>query len=495
MRYILPFMNSGPYRLGLTQTPRLEQRLVQSPQLIQAMQILQLPLLDLQGRIEQELLENPFLEIAEPEREQTAAPVWEGPPPAEAPIPEGLDGRAIRTLEAFERLAGERNTPRRPRGGDESDERRAEALANAPQEPKTLAEAFEPQLGLLDLTEKQLTIARYLLASVDPRGYLRMSPEDIACDPDLGATTEEVLFVIERLRTLGPPGLFARDLRECLLLQLRAHFLEDAPNTLEYILVDKYLEDVAMNRLPKIVRETQRSMDELKDAIDTIRHLNPNPAGGEFSDRNVRIVPDVVVVEVDGNYELRFERGGVPDLKIAGDIAKMLAQAKNDPKVHEFLERKFQSAKWFKEAIERRRLTLEKICRAIFDRQREFLEKGPSALKPLRMQEVADEVHVHISTVSRAISGKYVDTPRGTFALKYFFVGGTVTDDGEFESQTAIKELVKKIISEEDPKNPLSDEEIGKKLSEKNGVPIARRTVTKYRKALKIPASSQRKIY
>lgn len=492
-------MSPGNFRLGLTQAPRLEQRLVQSPQLIQAMQILQLPLLDLQGRIEQELLENPFLEVAEPEADAPAAPTrpWEAAPTPSsdsAPISQELDRRAIQTLEAFERLAGER-PPRRPRGGDEGDERRAEALANAPSEPRTLAETIEPQLGLLDLTEKQYTIACYLLASVDPRGYLRTPVEEIACDPDLGASPAEVEVVLEKLRSLGPPGLFARDLRECLLLQIKAHFQEDAPSTLEYKLVDRHLEDVAMNRLPKIVRELGRDMEEIKDAIETIRHLNPNPSGGEFSEPNVRITPDVIVSEVDGNYEIRLERGSVPDLKVSNDMAKLLSEAKSDAKTLEFLERKFQSAKWFKEAIERRRLTLEKICRAIFERQRDFLERGPEALHSLRMQEVADEVGVHISTVSRAISGKYVDTPRGVFALKYFFVGGTVTEDGELESQTAIKELVKKIVAGEDPKNPLSDEEIGKMLSAKNGVPIARRTVTKYRKALNIPASSQRKIY
>jgi RNA polymerase sigma-54 factor len=493
-------MNAGPIRLGLTQAPRLEQRLVQSPQLIQAMQILQLPLLDLQGRIEQELLENPFLEVAEPVRED-----GEGAPQPQreathhhssekAPISQELDRRAIDTLEAFERLAGE-HIPRRPRSSPEGDERRQEALNNATQEAKSLAEVFESQLGLLELDEKEMLIAHYILASVDPRGYLRIAPEEIASDPDLGATTDDVLRVLEKMRALGPPGLFAHDLRECLLLQLGALFQTSAADTLEYALVDKHLEDIAMNRLPKIQRELGRDMNEIKDAIATIRKLNPNPAGGEFSERNVRIVPDVIVSEVDGNYDVRLERGSVPELRISNDIAKLLSQAKQDPKVHEFLERKFQSAKWFKEAIERRRLTLEKICRAIFERQRDFLEKGSGALRPLRMQEIADEVGVHISTVSRAISGKYVDTPRGIFPLKFFFVGGTVTEDGEYESQTAIKELVKSIIEMEDKQNPLSDEEIGKKLSEKNGVPIARRTITKYRKALNIPASSQRKVY
>jgi RNA polymerase sigma-54 factor len=483
----------------LTQAPRLEQRLVQSPQLIQAMQVLQLPLLDLQGRIEQELLENPFLEIAEPppeDTETTSTTQWPTQPSTEiAPaIPEGLDRRAIQTLEAFERLAGERS-PRRPRSSDEAEERRQEALANAPQSARTLAELLDPQLGLLDFDEKQLTIAKYLLASVDARGYLRMPVEEIASDPALNATVEEVQAVVERLRPLGPPGLFAKDLRECLLLQLKAQLKENAPDTLEYVLVDRHLEDVALNRLPKIVRETGRDIEDIKESIEAIRHLNPNPSGGDFAERNARIVPDVVVLEVDGNYEIRLERGNVPDLRVSGDIVKLLEQAKTDEKVYQFLERKYQSARWFKEAIERRRLTLEKICRAIFDRQRDFLDRGPSAIRPLRMQEIADEVGVHISTVSRAISGKYADTPRGIYPLKYFFVGGTVTEDGEFESQTAIKELVKHIIAGEDPKNPLSDEEIGKMLAAKNGVPIARRTVTKYRKALNIPASSQRKVY
>lgn len=485
-------------RLGLTQSPRLEQRLIQSPQLIQAMQVLQLPLLDLQGRIEQELLENPFLEVAEPAPEDTNGAVVPARQATTSPEEPGLtsewDAKAVRTLEAFERLAGERG-PRRPRGGDEDAERKAEALANTPQQPRTLAELLLPQLGFLDFDEKEHAIAEYLVFSLDPRGYLRSPIEEIAADPEIAATTDQVLSVLERLRTLGPPGLFARDLRECLLLQLKRTFGADAPQTLEYALVDRFLEDVAQNRLPKIARELQRNIDDLKEAIETIRTLNPSPGGGDVFEPSASVVPDVVVQEVEGIYEIRLERGSVPELRVSGDIAKLLEQAKADPKVHEFLERKYQSARWFKEAIERRRITLDKICRAIFRRQKEFLERGTEGLRPLKMQEVADEVGVHISTVSRAISGKYVDTPRGVFPLKFFFVGGTVTEDGEFESQTAIKELVRKIIESEDPRNPLSDEEIGKRLAERDGVPIARRTITKYRKALKIPASSQRKVY
>jgi len=486
-------------RLGLTQSPRLEQRLIQSPQLIQAMQVLQLPLIDLQGRIEQELLENPFLEVAEPAPEDVngvAAPPRPAAPASETPAGPLADweSKAIQTLEAFERLAGERS-PRRPRGSDEDAERKAEALANTPQLARNVAELLMPQIGFLELDEKEHAIAEYLVSSLDPRGYLRTPIEEIALDPDLATTPEQVSAVIEKLRPLGPPGLFAKDLRECLLLQLRHTFGPDAPQTLEYILVDRYLEDVAMNRLPKIARELQREIDDLKEAIETIRHLHPNPAGGEVSEPSASVVPDVVVREVDGKYEIRLERGSVPDLRVSGDIAKLLEQAKGDPKVHEFLERKYQSARWFKEAIERRRITLDKICRAIFRRQEDFLEQGVAGLRPLKMQEIADEVGVHISTVSRAISGKYVDTPRGVFPLKYFFVGGTVTEHGEVESQPAIQELVRKTIAQEDPKNPFSDEEIGKRLAQNDGVPIARRTITKYRKALKIPASSQRKVY
>lgn len=472
---------------------------MQSPQLIQAMQILQLPLLDLQGRIEQELLENPFLEVSEPSSgEETNgsphAPERTRGSETETPSTGDWEPQAIRTLEAFERLAGER-APRKPRTSSEADDQRLEALANAPQQARSLAEVLEPQLGLLDFNEQELRVAQYLVASVDPRGYLRIPPEELALNPELQTTLEQVAAIIEKLRTLGPPGIFARDLRECLLLQLRASFGESASETLEFKLVDRFLEDVAMNRLPKIVRELGVEMDELKEAIEALRHLNPNPGGGEGFEMNARVVPDIVIHEVDGDYEIRLERGSIPELRVSGDIAKLLEQAKQDPKVHEFLERKYQSARWFKEAIERRRLTLDKICRAVFRRQRDFLEKGAEGLKPLRMQEVADEVGVHISTVSRAISGKYADTPRGVFPLKYFFVGGTVTEDGEFESQTAIKELVRKIIANEDPHAPLSDEEIGKLLAQKEGVPIARRTVTKYRKALKIPSSGQRRIY
>jgi RNA polymerase sigma-54 factor len=307
-----------------------------------------------------------------------------------------------------------------------------------------------------------------------------------------GATAEEVARVLGQLRTAIHPAIGARDLRECLLLQLEAHGV-DSP--LLRTLIEHHLDDITTNRLPRIAKATGRTLEEIKDALETMRGLDPHPSA-DFGEATAAVItPDVTVEEVDGRYEVRLNRQRVPELTLSPTYRQLLRDAKKGDGVQEWVKKKLEAARWFIDAVAQRQSTLQRIANAIFERQREFLDKGVRALKPLRMQEVADQVGVHISTVSRAVSGKYAQTPRGTLPLKYFFTGGTPKESGGVASQASIKNRIAELVKQEDRSNPLSDDQLADLLEQRDRVRIARRTVTKYRKALSIPSSSQRRVF
>jgi len=469
-------------RLGLHQSARLEQRLIQSPQMIQAMQILQLPAIDLQERIDQELAENPLLEKAEDAPETTE----EGESEPE------FDTAAFEArLAELERYERELN-PRRRVNNDEVD-KKLEALQNTPDSPKTLAEAISEELAFTDLEERTRDVAEYLVLSLDERGYLTESYEELARECEVpGATVDDVQQALYELRRLIHPAIGARDLRECLLLQLEAHGFDDP---LLRSIVDQHLDDVTTNRLPRIAKNTGRSIEDVKQALDVLRSLDPNPGTGYGDTQAAAILPDVLIDEIEGRYEVRLNKTRVPTLTLSPQYREYLKLAKKGEGDRDWVRKRLESARWFIDAVQQRQSTLQKIADRIFAHQKDFLDQGVRGLHPLRMQQVADEVHVHISTVSRAVSGKYAQTPRGTFPLKYFFTGGTQTQDGEVESQAAIKQRIAELIANEDRSKPLSDDELAAQLEAKDKIHIARRTVTKYRKALAIPSSSQRKVF
>jgi RNA polymerase sigma-54 factor len=480
--------------------------------MIQAMQILQLPALDLEERIQQELVENPFLEIAEPGSEETAG--GDTPEDSPAPPPE-IESRADSTedrgvmnmLEELERYDRDFGDGGRVRGsGGEDGDRKLEAMANAPDVEKTLAEVLIDELAILDLDERRRALAEYLLYSLDERGFLAAPLEEIARDcmhpeepgeePLVAAneppvTVEELESILRAIRSISHPALGARDLKECLMLQVEAMGLGDEP--LFLAIVQNHLEDVQQNRLPRIAKATGSSMEAVKEALEMLKTLEPTPGAGFGDTRADVIMPDVIVEEQDGEYEVRLDRARTPELRLSPAYREFLQQAQKGDGVREWVKKRIEAARWFLDALAQRQSTLERIANVIFTRQKAFLDRGVSALKPLRMQEVADEVGVHISTVSRAVSGKYAQTPRGIFPLKYFFIGGTATESGEVQSQTSIKQRIAELVAAEDAGHPLSDEELAALLEEKDHVKIARRTVTKYRKALSIPSSSQRK--
>lgn len=473
-------------RLGLTQQLRTEQRLVQSPQMIQAMQILQCPMVELRDQVEQELQENVFLEVKEEGSDGAESPSENG---VESDVELDVSTDLWQELERLEQRA-EPTGSRGSRLSDEDAERRLEALYNAPDSGTSLSEHLLAQVRMMDVEPDLFRVVEHVVFSLDDDGRLEETAEQIA--ETLGVPIPLAEEAVALVRSLDPPGVGARDLRDCLLMQL---------DSMSYVrpltrqIVENHLDDLAMNKLPKIAKATGSTIEAVKDSWDFLRmHLNPHPGAAFSESRNATVVPDVIVEEVDGRFEVRTERGSIPELSISSTYRALLKEARSDPKVYDYLRKKIESAKWFIEAVHQRQNTIQRIASEIVKRQEDFLREGVQHLKPMKMQDVADAVGVHISTVSRAISGKYIQTPQGIMEMKRFFSGGTVTDSGEMVSQQAVKDKLRLIVENEDKAAPLSDDQLVEALG-REGVHIARRTVTKYRKALGIESSSRRRVF
>ncbi len=478
-------------RLGLSQHLRTEQRLVQSPQMIQAMKILQCPMFELQDQIEQELQENVFLELKESSAESADGELSRDERDSNQADKDSL-GEKLESEFNLEIEQLEQRIDRQPRttGSAEESDRRLEALYNTPDRGMSLADYLLEQVRIMDISPEMYRVVEHIVFSLDDDGRLADTPETVSTDLLVPIPLAEESISI--VRHLDPPGIAARNLRDCLLMQLdRMSYVRP----LTRILIENHLDALAMNKLPKIAKETGATIEDIKESWEYLRlHLNPHPGSAFSQSRNSTVVPDVIVDEVEGKYEVRTERGSVPELAISASYRSLLKEARTDPKVYEYLRRKIDSAKWFIEAVHQRQSTIQRIATEIVNRQSEFLRRGVQHLSPMKMQDVADAVGVHISTVSRAISGKYIQTPQGIFDMKRFFSGGTVTDSGKMVSQQAVKEKLRQIINAEDKATPLSDDQLVEALGS-SGVQIARRTVTKYRKALGIESSSRRREY
>lgn len=471
-------------RLDTSQQMRTEMRLRMAPRMIQSMEILQLPILALQERIDQELTENPLLvdlRDAAPKVEEDAAPE---PPPEPEPSPEPFDG-----YDEWAESYGEMHRPSRAALMEESD-RKQDAMQNMASRPVSFREDLEHQLGFFELRPEVRALAEYIIYNLDDAGYLKFSLDEIVRDFGNNATFAQADEALRVVQKLDPPGVGARDLAECLRLQLTP----DTPHRdLLAVLIDRHLEDLRQNRLPAIEKKLGVPLETLKEAIEQLRRLDPRPGAHKDDDRTSYVVPDLIVEpDEEGVYRVRLVDERTPQLAISRRYQRMLKNGSADSATKLFLQKKLQAARWLIESIEQRRSTLLKVARAIVAHQKAFLDRGPEFLEPLKMQQIADEVGVHVTTVSRAVDDKWVQTPRGIFPLKRFFGGGTKTTDGEDVAWETIKQRLLDIIAKEDKSAPLSDEEIVEELA-KLGFPVARRTVTKYRKALKIPSSRQRR--
>jgi len=476
---------------------RQEQRLALTPQLIQAMDILQLPLPALEARLSQEMEKNPFLEF-EPEtatdeaETEYAVPTESAEPREERPGPEA---------ESFDRLeelsrAYDFDPGDLPYGGgrfDGDEDPKMEAMANSADRPISLQDYLLQQWAFLDLPDSIREAGELIINHLDEDGYLRIPLEELSLRTAPPTPVSDLQEALRHVQRLDPAGIGARDLQECLLLQLEAL---PGENELEKQIVRHHLRDLEKNRFPAIAKALGCELEEVKAAVEVIRRLSPRP-GLLVVDRQVpRIVPDVIVdyAEDGDGYEVRLARGNWPRLRISPTYRRLLEDRHADRETREFLRKNFESASALIDAIRYRRERLLAVAREVVKRQHEFFEKGPAGLKVLRMSELAEKFGCDPSTISRTVAEKYIQTPRGIFPLRMFFTGGLETQDGEATSWNSIRARVKEIIDAEDKKNPLSDDEIARKLKAE-GMNVSRRTVAKYRKILGIPSSHQRREY
>jgi RNA polymerase sigma-54 factor len=511
-------------RLDTSQQLRQQQKLILAPRMIQSMEILQLPIMALEERIQQELQENPVLELQEKQPDELA-PEQEAEERLDPDAPSDLERELVvkdddnNELD-FDRLQAlskdwedtfnEEHVPSRGRVEEEGDKRH-DVMQNVPDRPESLHDHLSEQIGFLDISARQAALCRFLVTHIDERGYLSASLEEIIKGSEGAGRSreaEEAVRAIELLEPAGavslaeaeealrivqqlePAGIAARDLRECLLLQIS----DETPHReVLRTLIANHWEDIEHNRLPLIQRRTGFDLPTIKDALEELKHFNPRP-GAAYSSQNVQYaVPDIAVERNEaGEYEVRLLDDYIPNIYISRRFLEMLKDKSADPQTREYVKRKIQSAQWLMDSIAQRRSTLEKVTRAIIAHQKNFLEKGPEHVEPLKMQQIADKVGVHVTTVSRAVDDKWVQTPRGVFPLRRFFGGGTTTADGEEVAWETIKQKLLEIIGHEDKASPYSDEELVSRLQE-TGYPLARRTVTKYRKMLRVPSSRQRK--
>lgn len=581
-------------KMEIHQQLRLEQRMHLSQQMLQNLELLQLPLMDLREHILQELQENPTLEEKEEveESEGTASTPKDD---------EETDARRGEVLESIEEQLTD--SERRTRRGDAVDEadRRVEMLQNAPEEGASLRDHLSGQLRLLELPPDERALCDYVIQNIDDNGYLKSAPDELAAGlpEELRRDPPEVLVrklerAISVIQAMEPRGVGARSVKECLLLQLDE---ADPYYPLLRRLIENHFEDVGANRIPRIVKafaadpeivaflgytgepDPNEMIEDVKDLIAEITRLNPKPGSAYTRERVPKVYPEVIIKEVDGKYEILLEDGWLPAISINRSYEEMLrerkltreerdllaAMARSDRfseteralltealkhrrlpreergrlaelarggkpteaerraltaileesrlsrEEHEFLKRKMEAGRKLITAIEQRRGTIYRITAEILKHQKDFFEHGIDHLKPLRMQDVANAVGIHLSTVSRAISGKWVETPRGIFPLKFFFASAapqgphpplpgllspTPGAEGQDEkTRLALMEKIRELLETENKKSPLSDLEIVRKLKEAYGITAARRTIAKYREEMGIPSSRLRKQY
>lgn len=480
---------------------RQEMRQKLAPQIIQSIEILQLPLIDLRQRIDEELMENPMLEQAETEEQEKgeetrALEGSEVESPDEESVEEvsadedGLAEEFDRYAELtsyYESYAGSSSHG----GSSEEKNSKMEAFENSPAPEPTLQDQLKAQLAYHDLDPETELVCENIIANLDDRGYLAYPLEEIVESLDQEVSQEAAEHALKLVQSFEPAGVAARDINECLLLQID----EDGEDyELIRAVVTEHLEDILQNKYPKVARKVGCSVDRLTSIVERIGEVNPIPGAVFENPATPHVIPDIRIEEREGSFQVIQEDSWLPSLRICAYYARKLQQKGLDEKTREYLKKKLQSAQGLISAIEQRRATLQSVVEEIVNVQYDFFKKGEMHLKPLKMQEVADKVGVHVSTVSRAISDKYAQTPQGIYALKYFFTGGVEKENGEMESWEVVKQKLLHIVRNEDKSNPLSDEAIADELKEQ-GIDIARRTVSKYRKNLEIPSSRMRKEY
>ncbi len=449
---------------------------VLAPQLIQSLRLLQMPLLKLEQVIRQELSTNPLLEEVEA-TEETAS---DSENEEEVQVDPQLD-----KIDWEDYLGDENQIPFR-----EEKDKGEERWEKTPILERTLYDHLIEQLHFSKLDEEELKIGEYIIGNIDERGYLVCSAEEIASALDV--PPEKVSKVLTLIQTFDPSGVGARDLRESLLTQLKEKGFED---TLAYRIVRDHLNELERKSLSQLSRVMGTSFEEVQKAMDFIKTLNPSPAMGKFTRAATPVMPDLIVEKIGDEFVVYHNDKNVPRLRISPAYKKLLKGDKgNSPETKDYIKGKLEQAKWLLNSINQRRSTMIRVMEKIVEEQKEFLEHGPSLLKPLTMEAIADKVGMHVATISRVSNSKYVQTPQGVFEIRYFFNTGVSKENGEELSKRNVKRIIEEIIREENPAKPLSDQELFN-LLKKEGINIARRTVSKYREELKIlPARFRKRI-
>jgi len=465
------------FELKIEQT----QKLVMTLELQQAIALLQLSSQELLDFIQEEVTNNPLLEMDEVEEKEEEGTEREKRAPEEE-FTNSLENTPFEWEEYFNDFE--------PFEGKQKIKTEEDLLPSSldylSSQEKSLAEHLLFQLTISSVNEKKRLIAEYLIGNLDPNGYLQGDMEEHA--RFLGAKVEEVLDALELIQSFEPSGVGARSLKECLLLQLRD--FEDV-NPFVRLLIEAYLPHLAQGRYREIAHKLGISFRELQEAVDFIRKLNPKPGASFSGAGGIRyIVPDVIVEKVEGEYIIIIN-DNAPRLFI-NHFYQNLLRSGCEENVSNFIKKKLERALWLLRSIEQRRMTLYKVSEQIVRLQKPFLEKGIYYLKPLTLKDVAEKIGIHESTVSRATSNKYVQTPRGLYPLKFFFSGSVGGLNGEEYSAASIKAHLKKLIEEEHPASPYSDQQL-KEMLEKEGIQLSRRTITKYRQEMGIPSSTRRR--
>jgi RNA polymerase sigma-54 factor len=485
----------------MQQSTQLRQEIKINPRLYQAMDLLYMPLLDLQQHLKQELLNNPFLEMVEPEEEEeeseegeAAAESTDTPQNEQKSEADEIDWEEI-LLNGFDA------------GGRHEEHEEKEYYEPVTVDTRDLADHLWDQVKLLDLSPRLLLLAEEFIGNVNEDGYLACTLDEIRdaindmiekaaeeADREVGEdqrySVEECDQMLRTIQSLDPPGVGARDLRECLMLQLREAGLEQS---VPYRLIRDCFDELINHRWSEISKRFGISPGDVQKAADEIAKLDPKPGLIYSSASDNYIIPDLIVEKIDGRYHVFLNDTNLPRLKLSKAYQEIARDKKKfEGENKEFISNKLNSANWMIQAIEQRRQTMLKVMNFIVDRQRDFFEKGVQYLKPLTLREVAEVINMHESTVSRVTNEKYVQTPRGVLPLKFFFSSGLSTTGGEDVSARGIKAQIEKLVAEEDPRRPLTDQAIVNILKQ-GGVQIARRTVAKYRDQLGVLSARMRK--
>ena len=466
---------------------RLSQRLILTPSLQQAIKLLPMTTLELMDMLNQEVVENPLLEEVSTEEMQQAdaeAQVEKSDPEPE-PATEKQDTWNDADYEYFfGDYLGDGYRPRIPREIKE-----LPSIENTLSTTSSLADHLTWQLSVRTDDELLREVGIAIIGNLDDGGYLVASIEEIAA---MGNWSEaEVERVLTLVQAFDPVGVAARDLQECLLLQLQQLGLDDTPSE---IIVREHLRLLRSNQIPELARQLGVTIDELKHHIEIIRRLDPKPGTRHNPSQSHYVTPDVYIVKVDDQYVATLNEDGLPRLRISPVYRRLLDKnSQNSTETRSYVKEKFRSALWLIKSVDQRQKTIHKVATSIINFQREFLDHGIEHLRPLVLRDVANDIGMHESTVSRVVNNKYMHTPQGVFEMKFFFHSGIHSSYGESVSSVTIKQRIRKIIDVEDSRKPLSDSRIVSILGEE-GLILARRTIAKYREEIKIPTSSQRKV-